>query len=162
MDTEKGNLRHIYLSAKMPIPIRKNADRVSAKMPTPIRKNAEHNNTDNNTFINTVSAKEKNKNFARAQEKNIDNFDLNSQLLGGNTPQKNEVVQYFIEAGASKASGERFFNEFEAVNWIKKGQKIIKWQNLADSWVKNEPNMKKATGTINTKNLQRKQYPDYD
>ena len=40
---EQGNARRIYLSAKMPIPIGKNAERVSAKMPIPIGKNAEHN-----------------------------------------------------------------------------------------------------------------------
>ena len=62
IDRSKGNQRRITicssLSAKMPIPIRKNADTLSAKMPIPIRKNAEQNNTGNtyNEIVNLSTA----------------------------------------------------------------------------------------------------------
>ena len=50
IDKSKGNQRLIYLAGA----IRKNADTLSAKMPIPIRKNAEQNNTYNTTLKNNT------------------------------------------------------------------------------------------------------------
>lgn len=135
-----------------------------------------HYNSNNNIILNNLkaSAKAKNKKnaTARTQKKDVD-FSIKSQNTQPpkkmqsvaapffSAPTKEEIVKYFTDSGASKTSGERFFNQFDAVNWTSKGEKIIKWQSLADTWVQNEPNMKRATSS-NTKNLQRKNYNTYE
>lgn len=79
----------------MPRGIRKNADTLSAKMPIPIGKNAEHNNTSNNTSIINTNNILSNDNI---KEKNS-SFDQNSQeeKIPTPTPPIEKAIQEFVK-----------------------------------------------------------------
>lgn len=80
--------------------------------------------------------------------KHSDNIAVSS-LLNNNkqeqiiqTPEKKEVIDYFISNSSTKELAERFFDHNESLGWKSKGQPIVKWRTFANNYLKNDKSRK--------------------
>ncbi|GAK89692.1 hypothetical protein JCM19297_314 [Nonlabens ulvanivorans] len=60
------------------------------------------------------------------------------------TPEKKEVLEYFISISSTEELAQRFFNHNESLGWKSKGQLIVNWKPFANNYVKNDKARKVA------------------
>ncbi|MBF4983035.1 hypothetical protein FNJ87_01340 [Nonlabens mediterrranea] len=66
------------------------------------------------------------------------------------TPEKKEVLEYFISNSSTKELAERFFNHNESLGWKSNGQLIVNWKPFANNYMKNDK-ARKVTGSSRMK-----------
>jgi len=108
---EKGRYEWIYLLSEKP------------SMENPSMDNP---SMDNRTLLNT----------------NISNTNIsNTEYGNGNSPQRfkkptmEELEEYFLQKGSTKAEAEKFFNYYESNGWKVGKNKMQKWRNCASGWI---------------------------
>ncbi|MBC9913150.1 hypothetical protein [Chitinophaga varians] len=69
-------------------------------------------------------------------------------------PPIEDVIRWFRGAGGTEEMAHKFWNSYDAVGWIHKGTKIVRWASLAGNFIRNyreneERDERKATTTGN-------------
>lgn len=90
-----------------------------------------------------------------------DDLELSSSLNNSKqeqtykTPEKKEVINFFIKNKSSEKVAEQFFNLNEALSWKHKDQPILRWKSYAKNYINNnkvkESNKKKVNTNKSSK-----------
>lgn len=109
----------------------------------PIYSNTIHSNTiqDSTTYSNTVQGSTI---LGNTKEDNTKQSNT-VQYYSSNTVQLEGVKKLFLSNGKTNQDAIEFFEHFEAVGWVYRGEPVRNWQALAKAWIrklKPEPKMK--------------------
>lgn len=102
----------------------------------PIYSNTIGNTVGNTEHSNTVQGNTKEDNTKQSNT---------VHYYSSNTVQLEAVRELFVSNGKTNQDADEFFEHFEAIGWIYRGEPVRSWQALAKAWIrklKPEPKMK--------------------
>ena len=84
-------------------------------------------------------------NSQKISELNLKKFETNNNKTNNNKNNNKcrgkptlDEVRDFIKQNKLNVDGDKFFNYYEATNWVLRGQKVTDWQALIRYWAANE------------------------